>query len=582
MRRQPWVSGVRHVAMAGILGLGVSPTMAQGQATVATQPATLSAEDIQRITDDFRREHAAEIAAGEQRVHERIVADLVASAKEGKVFAVESLAGMKLPAEEGLPIFQGLLQDSNVEIQRAAMEGIAGYGGRAAGLVPVLLPYLEKNVGDAASANNLRFGAARTLGAIGPEARAAVVPLLALVESADASDVTPYLRAVSIEALGNMGPASARALEAIRPLQASADTAIAYQAFVAVGKIENLPPMEPQRLARDGVAAFNGDAGHRAFAAVRQMPNAEAQQALADLLAANPAASHQLLALELLKGLKPSEAAALREVLGHLGAADPLIAGAAENAVRVARSTDVSAVAMLGEKMKDSNDKVGLHAAVLLAEFGEGGKPAIGSGVEALGRFSGKTVAYRIIATLRFLRERGTDAKEAVPGLLAMLQSDAPVMRGRQTYEVGTLRGSAMAALAAIGAPAEALPLIREALAHGGPAEFAAAARAATHFPGERAMLVPPLIAGLEIARYDREIDATDWVANVYTVMPGHEGTTARVEAIRALVSLGGAEAKGAIPQLRAVAGDARATGGIYTRYRIKEEAEKAIEALSR
>lgn len=405
-------------------------------------------------------------------------------------------------ADPDLPALIRDVQSGPVALRRKAAETLADLGPAAAPATGALVKALKD------SDLQVRIDALTAIEHIGPAARDAVP---ALIDALTGSDQA--LRAGAIHALAGIGRDAKQALPALRKLTGETDPAlVTIAAFalarVAAGESENWTPVLPKlipllsdkrtqirsdasaALAEIGAAAVpalsdavkayekSPDSAVRASAALQLIGPAAAPAVpalsaalqarqervvitAADALGAigppaKPAVGElrKLLASKIgpvrshaagaLGGLGPDAAEAVAELTKAVTDTDPDVRRKSVEALGAIGPAAGSAASALVKALDDSMGTVTLHAAAALGHLGPAAVPEL---IPLLQSPKHRPWAVMILAEL------GPAAKPAVPGLLAVIKSDAPYAERRE----------ALLALAVIGpAASEAVPdLIR-------------------------------------------------------------------------------------------------------------------------
>jgi hypothetical protein len=477
----------------------------------------------------------------------------------------------QLTPAETLDIVAPLLEHPREDMRLAAVYVVAGLGPAAASAAPKLVPLLADPSVD------LRYAAAVAAGRIGPAAKDAVPPLLAILREPDGvKKAPPGVRQMAVVALGAIGPAAQDALPDIRRFETAADTALAHAAFVAAGRVANLPPLDLAALTRLRAQAFQGDAAARAFAALPILPRDAAAALLQEALAAPLPAPRRLEAVLQLGALHPTDPASIASLLDAVASPDGEVAAAAEKAAWLLKPDAAAAPALAG-RIDGPDDRAAAVAAHLLWANRLTDPAAVAAAAAAAARFAAETRFERVRETLQFLRSQGPAAQAAAPALEGLLRADHPVYAGRGPAYANILRTTALVALTDVGLPQSSADQVLDLLANGPHPSFAAAARAAAALPDPPAQVVPQLLRALN------ENGMQAFSTTYWGQMPGidkAENTSATVEAIRALARLGPARAKAALPALEILAKDDRSFRTMPVRF--QDEAQKASEILTK
>jgi HEAT repeat protein len=153
---------------------------------------------------------------------------------------------MKPRIPEVVPALQKALREGKTRMLRpiAAMSlGMLGHEAKAT--VPDLIAALEVNGADPQETYWLHLNAIKALGRIGPDAKDAVSPLIAIAtKEIDAAAEGTFLGAEvdlykeAIEGLGKVGPQAQQAIPSLKKLTLARDRRIRESAVKAIDRIE--------------------------------------------------------------------------------------------------------------------------------------------------------------------------------------------------------------------------------------------------------------------------------------------------------------------------------------------------------
>jgi len=261
----------------------------------------------------------------------------------------------KLPADAAVPVLIPLLTHEDGAVRQGAAGSLGSYGPDARAAVPTLIALLDEYPHYTM--------AVHTLGRIGPGAREAVPALLALF---DRSDPSRQLRIAAAGALGGIGLEAREVLPRFRDELAAQDFSEAsgrYRAVLAAAILEMSGPDDPaiqayvKRLAR-------------AQSSWTPMTRVEAVKALAAL---GPAASPALdsLRASLRKDREPKIRGLAAEALGGIG-------GAARSALPDLRKAQADDEEYVGKRATAAIAKIEASAETALPSAGMA-KPAPGA-----------------------------------------------------------------------------------------------------------------------------------------------------------------------------------------------------------
>lgn len=228
----------------------------------------------------------------------------LAEGDDGKAREAAFKALAKLPADAAVPVLIPLLSHPDSAVQQAAAGSLGSFGPDARAAVPTLIAMLE---------SPQRYTAVHLLARIGPGAEEAVPALLALFEE---SDPSRELRIKATRALGAIGAPAEQALPLFRQELSAQDLSEAsggYRAALATAILRMSGPDDPaiqayvERLAR-------------AQSSWQAMTRVEAVKALVGLGPAASPAVHSLRA-SLLEDQQPKIRGLAADALGGMGAA---------------------------------------------------------------------------------------------------------------------------------------------------------------------------------------------------------------------------------------------------------------------
>lgn len=212
-------TGVRYAAVYALGSIG--------------PPAASASADLERLvrgSDDFLRVVSAwalvKIHPDNAR-HRQVAIPLLLEAcshkdESTRLAAIKALADLHPPATTVIPALERALHDERPQVVLAAVDALAGYG--ADGAAP-----LVKALND----ERLRLPAVLGLRRLGPDARAAVEPLLQLLQS----ESHPEMRQEIYFALGAIGPGAQSAVDTLVAHLQSDDLRVRYGATYVLGKI---------------------------------------------------------------------------------------------------------------------------------------------------------------------------------------------------------------------------------------------------------------------------------------------------------------------------------------------------------
>jgi hypothetical protein len=523
------------------------------------------------VAETFRKEHAAEIAAGERKARAEDVARLLNRLKEtNDPNVLYLLQGIHLPVDEGLTVLAPLLDHENKQVRIAAVRFLGPYGPGAAPLTPKLMLLLKDD--------DLRADVAGTLAAIGPAASEAVP---ALVSWLDSPKNNPITTAAVAQSLGGMGSFGKDGLPALKRLQESNNSLIAHHAFVAVGKIETVVPMDAEELKQKGAGAFTLVESHRAFAGIMRLPKADATGYLRTVLTSGDIrVAVRIEAINRLDELRVSDAVTIKVLLEQLVLKDEVTSKAAASALDNSASSDIEAVPVLAAALKGSDDRAAIMAGRLLWRYGSNASAAVPTAIEVVKSFTSASNYGRIRETLTFIRFQGVKAKDAAATLEKLLDVRSDIYAGRPPLDADDIRMEILVALAELGPSKAAGPAALDMLANSGhPKMFAAGAKVAASLPDLADQAIPLLIKGLNENNV-LPFSTHYWGDRVGSSLKDDYRTSATIEAIHALRKIGGAKAKAALPNLEELTKSTRGSYGIKVRF--QDEARLAIEELSK
>lgn len=358
-------------------------------------------------------------------------------------------------------------------------------------------------------------------------------------------------RKAALNALASLGPAAAETVPALEAELSNPRSELSYAAYRALGAIRNEPLLDHKTLFTQGAKLFLGREGFCAFKSLSQpgVPRDRALLLLHEVLSTNLPSPIQLMALDTLGQMKPSDPSSICALVKSIGSSDDFIATTAAAALTHAPMTNPPAMDVLVGAVVSGKDRVAVESAKALARFGPQAAPLLRAIIEALKRSTGDTDFRRVGAYLHVLRAMGLDACAAGPALAEMLEESAPIYQGSHPFGAKSVRRYLLLTLADIGVPSSALPAIIDELSNTlEPPTLAAAARAAGHVGPGKEKVVPFLRQALERKGLSTAV-SLETIESKKGPVP-EPVTSPYLEIIHALARLG-PTARGAVPVLR-------------------------------
>ncbi|MBA3685190.1 MAG: hypothetical protein H0W72_08120 [Planctomycetes bacterium] len=352
-------------------------------------------------------------------------------------------------------------------------------------------------------------------------------------------DLSYRMRASTLRAIGRIGSTDPQVLQVIRLNLTDRNADVAYAAYAALA-------LASPELAATGTedlpSALRGDS---AFSALRHAAKELSPAALGDLLApliadASTPAAIKARALEAATERSLSSLAVLTAALACIGGSPYRLESAAKAYVSSFAPEGRPAaevLAMAGAGEEPVRAVVAMYA---LTRFGAGGAFAVQRVTERLAKLSGPLHTDHIGAILHFLQSQGAAARSAAPIVAGLLREDSIAHRDVSKMMAEIVRAFAACTLAEIGAPAQAMPHLIDMVANGETTHaIAAASRAIPRLlERERAMAAPYLLRPLKDDFIDGAVNLSVF-AHMVSSNPALN-TSARIEAIRALVAING------------------------------------------
>ncbi len=309
--------------------------------------------------------------------------DRSANGEKLRVAAIQALGGFGAAAVPAVPALTDALGEGD-GLTRWFAAGVLGeIGPDAKAAVPALIDLLRSKGEVPAAPGSMGFGgveikpdrlavvAAKALGQIGPDARAAVAPLTQALADPDEA-----LRAEAAEALGRIGPAATEAVPALVRALSDSGWLVGEKASEALGQIgaAAVPALVEALRGRDP------DVRRRAIASLGGV-GPEAAAALPDLVRAlaDPDEETRTVAAEAIGpiGNGPAVAAAVPGLIAALKDPDRLVRKNATEAIGKVGSRDDRVTPALALMMRDSDKDVRLAASQALATLGMPAFPAL-------------------------------------------------------------------------------------------------------------------------------------------------------------------------------------------------------------
>ena len=375
---------VRQYAVAA---LGNANSQAAARAVIAV----LRDEDV-----DVRRQAAESLS----QMGASAVSELVVAAKDKDVevrrLAGEILGQIGSNGEQAVPALLGALDDEDISVRWVAVKSLENFGTEAGPAVPRLIALLQRE-----RARFIRRDTIVTLGAIGPEAAAALPALIQVLDQQDAT-----LQEVALTALARLGPKAGAALPWIEKGLRSQELAVrkaSLEAWAAIKKDKAVP--ELLVALRDPDAAVRRQALH-ALGGITPLPEP--------------------------KATVPALIAALQD-------ADAEVRESAANVFLRAGPSTTAALPDLIVVLEGQNSA--LHGPVVRSLRTMG--PAAKAAVPAMTRLlNGADRQFRM-DVLTTLAAVGPEAQSAVPDLLRLLQSDDASLRAQVPRVLASIGGPA-------------------------------------------------------------------------------------------------------------------------------------------
>jgi hypothetical protein len=549
----------------GLVGAGLLP--AQDRAAKPEQKAEKDAKDAPKRDP-------------KQAAIDRCLAALDDATKPfDRTVALTRLEGLRLLPATGVPVYVKLLDHkairSELLLYDQVTRALAKYGPAAKEAVPKLLADTRDKKLDRAAAQ-CAFRAMLKIDPRHPD----VLPLL--IQNLDSANGQNSHTQIICDALGESGPAAAKALPELEKILDDTETSVAAAAYRAIGRIRNLPRPSLEELEKQNEIDWKARDGGFAVLAAIEEAGPKARFAVPWLLKAlneEHPKYQQAAVMEALGRTKPLDPRAVEALFDGLTSDDDVITKAASVALDlIARQRAAGLLPAYIEGLRHPLAKVRTVAALELRYYGRAAKPALTEVIEGIKQADAMTPYKLYVAFLDILRELGPDGAKAADTLTSQLSERSAIFKGRNKDLVHQLRRYIFATLADVGGSKKALPAILDGLKNSDPRYvdvYAAAARAAGALGAEGRDAIPGLLLALKADFRDHAVSfqSFDTPHLVQTI----GATSGRIEAIRALARMGPA-AREALPLLTRLAGEKPTTDDQVPPW--DGEARKAIKAI--
>lgn len=497
-----------------------------------------------------------------------------------------SLRALKVSFDDIWPLCQTLLDGPDQRLAEGVVQHLATFGPTAAACLPRVLALYDRATPHA----RIKETSLTALGQIGPDDPGVIQRLVQALGSRQPAS----LQLAAALGLEHGGPPARVALSRLEALRAQGNAELAYHCQLAIEAISATAALPAERLRMVGADIFLGAEALGAWAAIqmRAMPAVEARALLIDLLQKDIPTYLCALTIERLAALAPSENTAAAVLLRVAESTDEMLTFRAEMALlHQFVSIDLAARDTFVRCLPSASDRVRQAALKAMRGYGAANAAIIPDLAAFLARCDG-SVSHRVIGyALDVVRAAGLGGNAVVktdaiaPVLTAMLSETALVYRGREAADVHLLRPYLLLTLTECGITASTLPSVLDLLANSSEVRsIAVAARAAAKLGPAAGTLVAFLQRPLADDFPDQDVDLTDY--DRFHAPPDHQVgdpplTTARLEAIRALIAIGPA-AKPALPLLRRRMTDDPRNYSDSNLPAHMAEAARAVELLSR
>jgi hypothetical protein len=403
-----------------------------------------------------------------------------------------------------------------------------------------------------------------------PEATVSIPALMRALEAGRSPEAV-------VEALGKMGSAAKSALPLLRQTLQSPSPLPASAAFTAIAHIEGLPSLAlPQALTvlrRSDTRRL--PALYAALAVVR-LAGTQAGAAvplLTGIVTHRPEVWLRRAAIETLAVLGPQgDREAALVLIQAARKQDPAIALDYEKAFEEFGAASAEVVPELSALLQADDERLRDHVLTLLTSLGSRAASAVPALIQLL-KSDGEMKRARpnVSMILWTLSAIGPGAQEAAPLLTDLLLAGEKDTNGNPRYSSTSM----LTTLMKIGLTPRILPAVRKMLESDQATEVACAAHAVTLLGPAAADTVPLLLRPLRPDFPDKIMTRDFYYGYSFD-------TTARLESIRALASLGPL-AREALPLLKPYADQPDLlSGGLRSLSSTPQEARKAIQAIQR
>jgi hypothetical protein len=502
-------------------------------------PVSNAQEGFQSLTPEQQARIKQAIVQGDEEIRLEGLAALkvrllaFTDNSQDVVSAMKALEKMQLKDDEVGELYPTLLKSDSSWVRQISLEHLSLLPPEHAAVATVL-PLVRTNLQDVNLPDFLRGAAARTLGSLTPDNATAreLANLLDLPTSSSA------IRLGALQGLTAIGKPAALAGEVVSRQLERGSTSLRYAALQTLVKIGGT---EKDLKSKRGRKVVDAMVGIRALSERAIKQPKESELLMARQLSKQDDPLIKLLVLDELKASDIGETGSFAAVLNSLTSQDSFLTSKARLVLLSSKKLGAIHLPVLIEALKAPGSLRKEVAAHLIHGLGPAARPAVPTILSELRAVNARTsLDYRgfLLDALRAIG-KATDDGLTTKNLLAILPESSPFLAGLSKRNANYTRGYLILTLSEIGMPEEGYPFVLDALVNSDQSMghvFGAAAIASPSFVGKADQLGPVLARAFEPDFSDAPL-YFERFGQMFGVP--ERATTARIEAIRALGTMG-------------------------------------------